>query len=76
MTDPNPRGIRVIHEGPGAPIEVAMWWMDGRPRVTCWLTDKQALVLLADLAAAVRKNNAAFGSDEPRSAEPSNKTGD
>ena len=50
-----PRGIRVIHEGPGAPIEIAMWWMDGR-RESVWPSDKALMVFQADLAAALRNN--------------------
>ena len=61
MTDPNPRGVRVIHEGPGAPIQICMWWMDGR-RESVWTSDKALHVFMADLAQALSLNCV----DQPR----------
>jgi hypothetical protein len=76
MTDPNPRGVRVIHPMPGDHIEIAMWWVEKPERVSCFLTDKQAMALLADLATALRKNNVVFGSDQPRRPDAGRENGD
>jgi hypothetical protein len=70
VSDPTARGIKVIHEGPGAPIEIAMWWMDGR-RESVWTSDKALMVFMADLATALRNNYI-----EPRPADLGNNIGE
>jgi hypothetical protein len=50
-----PQGVAVVHKYPGDTIEL-MLWSSGDAPLRWKITDRNALNLLADLAAALRSN--------------------
>jgi hypothetical protein len=61
MTEPH--GITCRHAFPGAPIEI-MRWSRGMTVNTCFISDAEALRLVADLSRAVLANTQAETAQE------------